>query len=254
MELKQQIKEYWNDKQPNLWYGKDYGEIEHKKYNEYYPYLPLVCEFDNYKGKNVLEIGVGMGIDLKQYAQNGAICYGTDLTEGSINKTKHLFETYNLKANLQVMDAENLKFEDNTFDMVCSYGVLHHTPDTQKAIDEIHRVLKPNGKVIIILYSRTWKHYLRRVLLAGIIQRDLFKLGMQELVNKYSEAYGNSPLTKLYSKRHINIMFTKFRDVKISHWHYRIKHPQGLRQTLGSIKDRKGWKFMQGNWLIKGYK
>lgn len=247
MSLKTQIKQYWQDKQPSLWYSKkDYGtkeyydEIEHKRYNVFYPHIPLMAEFDKHEGKKILEIGVGMGTDIKQYAKNGAECYGIDLTEGAIKQTRKHLESYGLKANLQVMDAENLEFEDDFFDLVCSFGVLHHTPNTQEAIDEIYRVLKPNGKVIVLLYSKSWQHYLIRVGVAGIGGRELFRMSMQELINKYSEAYGFSPLTKLYHKREIKKMFSKFKYIEIKHFHYK----NNFFQT----------RYLQGNWIIKAIK
>ena len=261
--MKQIIKEYWEDKQPGKWYSKkEYGtkeyyeEVAFKRHNHYCIWINCYAGFDQYKGKKILEVGVGMGTDLKQYAQYGANCYGVDLPEGSITATRKHLETFRLTADLQVMDAEDLKFEDNIFDMVYSFGVLHHTPETQKAIDEIYRVLKPNGKVIIMLYSRTWKHYILRVLWIGILHGKLIKhKGIQGLINYYSEAYGDSPLTKLYSKRQIKNFLSTFNDVKISHWHYKATLPtNSIIEVYDSIRDRKGWKFMQGNWIITGEK
>ncbi len=240
MNIKDEIKQYWNDKQPNLWYGKNYEEIEQKKYTIYYPFIPKFAEFDKHKGEKILEVGTGMGMDLKQYAQAGAICTGIDLTEGAIKKTRELFNYYKLNADLRVMDAERLEFEENTFDMVYSYGVLHHTPDTQKAINEIHRVLKPNGNVIILLYSKSWQHYVMRVFVAGILGRELFRMSIQELINKYSEAYGYCPLTKLYHKSEVKEMFKGFNNITIKHYHY--------KDNFFQIK------FMQGLWIIKGVK
>ena len=86
-EVKEKIKEYWEDKQPSRWYSKKevgskeyYDEVEQRRYNYFCPYIPKVAEFDKHKGEKVLEVGVGLGLDLKQYAQNGSICYGVDLT------------------------------------------------------------------------------------------------------------------------------------------------------------------------------
>lgn len=257
-DIKHQIKKYWNRKQPSKWYSKkDYGtkeyydEVEYRRYNYFCPYIPLNAEFEKHHGEKILEVGVGMGTDLKQYAKNGAVCYGISLEEGSIDETKKHLEAYGLNANLQVMDAENLQFEDNTFDLVYSFGVLHHTPETQKAINEVHRVLKPGGKAIIMLYSKTWQHYLIRVGVAGIIGRELFRMSMQDLINKYSEAYGFSPLTKLYSRKQVKGMFYKFSDANVSHWHYKVREKNGLMQKIKSLKNRK---FLQGNWIIKAIK
>ena len=255
---KEEIRKYWDDKQPGQWYSKEridekayYDEVEFKRYNLFCPYIPKIAEFKEHKGEKVLEIGMGMGMDLKQYAENGAICHGVDLTEGAIKKARHFFELHGLKAELCVMDAENLQFEDDTFDLVYSLGVLHHTPNTQKAIDEIYRVLKPNGKAIVMLYSKSWQHYIIRVLYAGIIGRELFRMSRQELINKYSEAYGFSPLTKLYNRREVRSFFTKFKEVDVSHWHYKVPDKNGPMQKLKSLKN---WRYLQGNWVIKAIK
>lgn len=258
MASKEEIKKYWNRKQPSKWYSKkDYGtkeyydEIEYRRYNYFCPYIPINAEFEAHKGEKVLEIGVGLGTDLKQYAKNGALCYGTDLTEGAIEETQKHLAVYELHANLQVMDAENLKFDDNTFDIVYSFGVLHHTPDTQRAINEIYRVLKPGGKSIIMLYSKSWQHYAIRIGVAGIIGRELFRMSMQDLINKYSEAYGFSPLTKLYHRHEVKRFFKNFSKIHVSHWHYKVPYKNGILQKLASLRNRK---FLQGNWIIKAIK
>lgn len=258
MELKQHIRSYWDDKQTGLWYSKKqegtkeyYDEVEQKRYSTYYPYIPKIVEFEKYRGKKVLEIGVGMGIDLKQFVQNGADTYGIDLTDGAIERTRRLLQIYGLNANLQVMDAESLKFPDNNFDLVYSFGVLHHTPKTQEAIDEVHRVLKPNGEAIMMLYSKSWQHYIIRVCIAGILGGELRRMSMQDLISKYSEAYGFAPLTKLYHRSEIKKMFEKFSNVNISHYHYKVPYSNGIRQKIASLKQRK---YLMGNWIVRAVK
>jgi len=102
-----------------------------------------------------------------------------------------------------------------------------------------------------MLYSKTWQHYIIRVFYAGIIGRELFRMSMQELINKYSEAYGFSPLMKLYSRKEVKKLFTKFLKVDLSHWHYKVKERNGIMQKIKSLKNRK---FLQGNWIIKSIK
>jgi len=79
---------------------------------------------------------------------------GIDITPKSIELTKKNLEVHKYRSNLLVADAENLPFESNSFDVVYSFGILHHTLNTQKAIDEIYRTLKPNGKAVIALYHK----------------------------------------------------------------------------------------------------
>ena len=93
----------------------------------------------------VLEIGVGLGADHHQFAAAGAELFGIDLTERAIAHTQHRLTVFGLKSDLAVGDAENLNFPDESFDKVYSWGVLHHSPDTPKAIAEVWRVLKRGG-------------------------------------------------------------------------------------------------------------
>lgn len=116
------------------------------------PFIPKFARFSESKGLRVLEIGVGPGNDFIQWLRNGAVATGVDLTEAGIALTRERAELEGFKPDLQLADAENLPFADATFDVVYSYGVLHHTPDTDKAIAEVARVLKPGGQVRLMLY------------------------------------------------------------------------------------------------------
>lgn len=111
-------------------------------------------EFDKQKGKKVLDIGCGNGWLVWNFAKNGADITGVDLTDKAVALTKQRVAAYGLSANVQVGNAENLPFADQTFDYVTSAGVLHHTPDTEKSISEAVRVLKVGGRGMISLYYR----------------------------------------------------------------------------------------------------
>lgn len=222
---KKKIKDYWETKSPQTWYSdKKYGslewfnELEYKRYNVYYKYFKEFSEFKHHSGERVLEIGVGMGTDTVQFAKNGAKVYGIDLTEHSIEMTKknfklHLLPLYPL-GRLKVADAENLPYPNNSFDLVYSIGTIHHTPDTQKAIKEIHRVLKPEGKAIVLIYARGWKHYFKRIFIHGILFGKL-RHGYSNLINKQTEVHGNSPLTYVYKKKEVKKMFGCFGEVEM---------------------------------------
>ena len=106
------------------------------------PEILKFAEFPKFKVKRTLEIGVGLGADHQKLAEHGAILSGIDLTPRAINHTKRRFELMGLISELQIADAENLPFEDSSYDAVYSWGVLHHSPDTQKAVNEVYRVLK----------------------------------------------------------------------------------------------------------------
>lgn len=115
-------------------------------------HVPDFARFARGRDKDVLEIGVGAGTDFMQWVKNGARATGVDLTEAGIALTKERLALEECTATLRQADAENLPFEDGSFDIVYSYGVLHHTPDTPRALAEVHRVLRPGGVALIMIY------------------------------------------------------------------------------------------------------
>ncbi len=267
--VKTSIKDYWETRAPQVWYSNKkpgslewFNELEFKRYHVYYHYIPTIAEFNYHKGEKILEIGVGVGTDLVQFAKNGSIVSGIDLTENAIEVTKRNLELNNLKYDvLKVDDAENLSFEDNSFEYIYSFGVLHHTPDTPKTIREIYRVLKPEGKCTIMLYARGWKHYLKRVFIHGILSGKLLKYGYNQLINKQTEVHGNSPLTYVYKKGEIKKMFSMFGEVEIK------KYKMGEYFDYAPYKTRKvfGWvsnisdlftfeRWLGENYIIKAVK
>ena len=96
-----------------------------------------LAQFTKAKGLKVLEVGVGLGADHQQFAEAGAELYGIDLTERAVEHTRRRLDAFSLKSNIAIGDAENLDYKDNTFDIVYSWGVLHHSPNTPKAINEV---------------------------------------------------------------------------------------------------------------------
>ena len=109
------------------------------------PYIPDFAGFAVARGLRVLEIGVGLGADHQRFAEAGAELWGIDLTARAVEHTRRRLAAFGLASHLAVGDAERLEFPDETFDLVYSWGVLHHSPDTPKAIAEVRRVLKSGG-------------------------------------------------------------------------------------------------------------
>ena len=119
------------------------------------PYIRDFARFEEGRGQDVLEIGVGMGADHFEWAKSGPRhLAGIDLTSRAIGWTAERLETYGCASDLQEADAENLPFPDNSLDIVYSWGVLHHSPDTQRAFSEAHRVLRPGGTLRVMIYHR----------------------------------------------------------------------------------------------------
>src|SRR5947209_19432001 len=122
-------------------------------------HIPDAADFTGARGLRVLEIGCGLGTDGAQFAKAGAIYTGVDLTDAAVDLARKRFELFELRGCFRTADAENLDFEDESFDLVYSHGVLHHTPDTERAVKEIHRVLRPSGRAIVMLYHRGSYNY-----------------------------------------------------------------------------------------------
>jgi SAM-dependent methyltransferase len=118
------------------------------------PFLKEAINFKEHTGKTVLEVGVGIGVDAMQWSRAGNRVFGIDYNLPSVQITKARFQDAGAQGRFLNSDAENLPFASNSFDLVYSFGVLHHTPGTEKAIRECYRVLKPGGQAIIMLYYK----------------------------------------------------------------------------------------------------
>ena len=112
-----------------------FQEITDKRYAIREWHVPTVAKFGSFQGKDVLEIGVGMGANHVEWARSRPLSLtGIDLTARAVDHVKQRFDTYGLKSDIFLGDAENLPFLSKSFDIVYSWGVIHRTPDTQAAI------------------------------------------------------------------------------------------------------------------------
>jgi ubiquinone/menaquinone biosynthesis C-methylase UbiE len=129
------------------------------KYHHHLP--PLFDRISlSHPGAELLEVGCGMGDDTAQWAKRGLSVTAVDLTEPAVECTKFRFKVCGLNGNILMGNAESLEFPDNSFDIVYSFGVLHHSPDTYKAIEEVRRLLRAGGLALIMLYHRRSLNYL----------------------------------------------------------------------------------------------
>jgi SAM-dependent methyltransferase len=113
-----------------------------------------IFEYERFRGKKVLEVGCGMGCMAGHWAAQGAEVTAVDLNPVAIEKTKQRFAIFGYNGHIRESDGESLPFPDNSFDFAYSWGVIHHTPGIVKAAAEMHRVLKPAGKLALMLYNR----------------------------------------------------------------------------------------------------
>ncbi len=251
-ELKERVREFWQahpcgSKFSDAAAGtrEFFDRVERHRYEKEW-HIPLAADFASAKGLRVLEIGCGVGTDGLQFTRAGAIYTGVDLTEAAIDLARQNFESAGLRGECRVADAESLDFADETFDVVYSHGVLHHTPDIEAALREVHRVLKPGGRAIVMLYHRGSYNYqigirvLRRAG-AGLLKSESgIKLvsrltgepidslrehaaslrnasgqfSSDELLNQSTDGAGN-PLARVYSRREARELFRNFRQVDL---------------------------------------
>jgi SAM-dependent methyltransferase len=224
---KQHAREQWSGDPAGAVYGREhefgtrefFDAVERHRYTEYAPWMPEVMGFDNFSGARLLEIGCGMGTDLLQFARGGAKVTGVDLTPRSIEISRRHFDLYAAFADFAITDCETLPFADESFDVVYSNGVLHHTPDTAGAIREVYRVLRPGGLARVMLYHRDSAYYWGEIIFRrGLLQAQLLRGNSPEaIMGRYVEvnASGGRPLVKVYSRRQARELFSMFGKVEI---------------------------------------
>jgi ubiquinone/menaquinone biosynthesis C-methylase UbiE len=160
------VKSYWNRRPCNIRHSnkpvgsKEYfDEVEARKYFVE-PHIPGFAEFPRWKNKKVLEVGCGLGTDATNFARAGADYTGVELSEASLSLARKRFETFALSGQFLVCNAEQLSLSlpRNSFDLVYSFGVIHHTPNQRAVVEEIRKVIKPDGQFRFMLYARnSWK-------------------------------------------------------------------------------------------------
>ncbi len=130
-----------------------FDEIEKRRYHTHYH---LAEFFESLSGRNrqLLEVGCGIGVDSIQLARRGFQVTAVDLTENALTVARQYAAHRGVTINFQLGNAEKLDFPAESFDFVYSFGVLHHTPDIERSLAEVHRVLRPGGTAWVMLYHR----------------------------------------------------------------------------------------------------
>jgi 2-polyprenyl-3-methyl-5-hydroxy-6-metoxy-1,4-benzoquinol methylase len=211
------VADYWNNRPCNIRHSaKPFGtkeyfdEVEKRKYFVE-PHIPGFAEFQRWKGKKVLEIGSGIGTDSINFVRAGAKLTATELSEESMNVCKKRFEVYGLSANFYVGNAEELStfVPVEKYDLMYSFGVIHHTPHPRKVIEEIMKFMEPESELRIMLYSKySTKNF-------------LIWLGLMQ-----PEAQTGCPIAFVYSARDIEKLLEGFEIISMKKEHifsYRIK-------------------------------
>lgn len=205
---KQSVHDYWNaaacGEALYLSEPDRQGYIEQARVRYHLePFIEQFADFDAARNLKVLEIGVGLGADHQRFAEAGAELYGIDLTPLSIEHAQRRLSLMGLTSHLRVGDAENLEFPDNTFDLVYSWGAIHHSPDAARAAREILRVLKPNGTFRVMVYHKAsivgLMLWLRYALLRGRPFTPLADIYSQHLESPGTKAFSIEEAKALFS-------------------------------------------------------
>lgn len=214
--LKDQVRDYWDRASCGEVYAK--GDTELAAYEQHAraryalePYVFEFARFDDAPGKDVLEIGVGMGADHVEWAKRKPKSLtGIDLTPRAVAHAQRRLELYGLTSRLLVDDAENLSFPDASFDLVYSWGVLHHSPDTPRAIEQVRRVLRPGGVARIMIYHK--------YSMVGFMLWARYGLLRGRPLRSLADIYANhleSPGTKAYTVGETRRMFSGFSRAEV---------------------------------------
>jgi ubiquinone/menaquinone biosynthesis C-methylase UbiE len=208
-DLKQDVRQFWDSDPCGSRYlegGADFAAHARARYS-LEPHIPQFAQFTAARDLRVLEIGVGMGADYLEWLRAGARATGVDVSSQSLERARRRCELAGYQPDLRVADAERLPFSDHSFDLVYSYGVMHHSPDTCQCLQEAWRVLKPGGQVRIMLYHHPSLTGLMLWLRYGWLRGK----SLRQTVYDHLE----SPGTKTFTRAEVESMMAGFEDVAI---------------------------------------
>ncbi len=225
------VRDFWDRRPCNIRHSSKllgtreyFDEVEARKYFVE-PHIPRFAQFERWRGRRVLEIGCGIGTDTVRFARHGARVTAVELSEQSLELARRRARVYGLQDRIRFYlgNAEELaKFVPvEPYDLVYSFGVIHHTPHPLWVIKQIHRYVRPDSIVKIMMYHRhAWKA-LSILLIHG---KGRFWL-LDELIARHSEAETGCPVTYTFSPREVRRLFEGFEiiEMRVDHiFPYRI--------------------------------
>jgi len=245
---------FWDKYPCGLPHAEKMKETLHKlrqeRYAQYFWPKPIV-EFEKWNGKEVLEIGCGIGLDSSMFSECGAEVVCLDLSRKSLQAAKQIVSGDFVCTSACTIE----KLLRRKFDLVYTFGVLHHIPEAQEVVDQIYAVLKDGGEVIAMLYNRNSITYWKMILIEGLFKRAFFEGKTVEELLRYAERGASEhlkPYVTCYSVRKLRKLFSKFRNLRIEIHALSpfdvpfLKMPDNLARFLES---KVGW-FL----VLKGYK
>lgn len=199
----EQVREYWNRHIHDLEITTHpvgsrgfFDDLDQYHFEKLHHLLRLV-QFDGYRGRSVLEVGCGAGVDLARFARGGATVTGVDLSPSAIELARANFGQQGLSGDLRVADGEHLPFPEASFDLVFAHGVVQYTADPRRLVDEVHRVVKPGGEAVFQVYNRvSWLNALSK----------LMKVDLE---------HEGAPVLLKFSAGEFRLLLAGFRDVTI---------------------------------------
>ena len=197
------VRDYWNRHIHDLEITKHpvgsrgfFADLDQYHFEKLHHLLRLIS-FDGYRGRRVLEVGCGAGVDLARFAKGGASVVGVDLAASAIELARANFAQQSLSGAFHVADGEHLPFPDGVFDLVYAHGVVQYTGDPQRLVDECRRVLKPGGEAVFQVYNRvSWLNALSK----------LMKVGLE---------HDDAPVLRKFSLGEFRRLVGGFRDIRI---------------------------------------
>lgn len=197
------IRRYWNERIHDLEMTSHpvgsrefFADLDEYRFDKL-RYLPELVDFGGFRGQRLLEIGCGIGTDLARFARGGADVTGIDLSQTAIDLAGKNFAHLGLTGDLRVADGEHLPFPDASFDVVYGHGVLQYAAAPERIIAEAHRVLKPGGHAIFMVYNRvSWLNALSKVMKVALEHED-------------------APVLKKYSIAEFRALLAPFGDVRL---------------------------------------
>jgi 2-polyprenyl-3-methyl-5-hydroxy-6-metoxy-1,4-benzoquinol methylase len=239
----EKVKKYWNDRPCNIRHSnKEIGtkeyfeEVQNRRY-KVEPHIMDFAEFPKWKDKKVLEIGCGIGTDSISFLKNGAHLTAVDLSEESIKIAKERSSLYGFQTDILFADAENLSkyLKPTTFDLIYSFGVLHHTPNPINSFKEITKYMNKESELRMMLYHKgAFK------VLQILEQYDYDYSKADELIAKHSEAQTGCPVTYSYTPKEITYILNEVglevTEIKIAHiFPYKIEEYKRYEYVKESI-------------------
>lgn len=201
-----QVREYWDRRPCNLRHSQApvgsrryFEEVRHRKYFVE-PHIPRFAQFDKWAGKRVLEIGCGIGTDTVSFAQAGARVTAVDLSEKSLELARQRIDVYGLADRVTFHHANAEQLDQvvpvEGYDLVYSFGVIHHTPDPAAVLAQARKYLRPGGQLKVMVYHRrSWK------VLAILLGEGRGRFwDLDEHVARHSEAQTGCPITYTYTR------------------------------------------------------